>query len=171
MNEQRTTINELNYKYAINSNRADQEHQAVCQQAQMLEWQGEELEILKEKIPALEISNKTLRSVNESQKTQIDQMRDQILKLESRWKTGAKEPYKLTAKTILEAMQLRSNNEISEFTLKKAKAMMNQIKKNNISIGVGTDLQDIKVNINVNYVATSQPRAESGIQVEPDTVE
>ena len=81
-------------------------------------------------------------------------MRDQQLKLEARWKSGAKEPYKLTAKTILEAMQLRSLNEHADFTLAKARAAMTAVRQQKKPVGVVTDLQDLKVRIDMMHVRT-----------------
>ena len=96
-------------------------------------------------------------------------MRDQVLKLEARWKTGAKEPYKLTAKTILEAMQLRSNHEVADFTLKKARAAMNLVKRQFKHVGVVTDLSDLRVKIDLVHVRTKQPYAETATQTEQNT--
>ena len=83
-------------------------------------------------------------------------MRDYQLKLEARWKAGAKEPYKLTANTILEAMRIRSLHERSEFTLKRARDVMNAMKKNTKNVGVVTDMQDLNVKIEMEHVETKQ---------------
>ena len=76
----------------------------------------------------------------------------QQLKLESRWKAGAKEPYKLTAKTILDAMELRTMSEHSDFTLENARAVIAMTKVQKKSIGVVTDMMDLRVRIDMMHV-------------------
>ena len=64
---------------------------------------------------------------------------------------------------------MRSNSEIAEFSLKRAKAVMNIMKTQYKNVGVVTDLQDVKVNIDMTHVLTLQPFSEIGIQAAPDT--
>ena len=94
-------------------------------------------------------------------------MQEYQLKLEARWKSGAKEPHKLTAKTILENIQVRSLHERSDFTLQKAKNIMNILKKQFKDKGTTTDMADLRMKIDFVHVPTAQPLTETAVQTEP----
>ena len=99
--------------YCWNSNRADLAEQRIQEFSSEIEALKKENIELKQRIPILENSNQLLVKACSLKEKEVRELVEQKQNLEIRWKNQAKEPYKFTARPILQALELKSLNELS----------------------------------------------------------
>lgn len=79
-------------------------------------------------MPALQEANKQYKKTLEAKDEENKKLMESLAQMEKRFKSGAKEAHKFTAKQILKALELKSLNERGDYLLKQAKATMRNIK-------------------------------------------
>ena len=110
------------YEYHTHKNRADEARSRIedyRMQIEALKFKNSELIV---KIPALEAQNKKYETVIALKEMENKKLHDDIKTIEKRWQNNAKEAYKFTAKPILEALKLKSLNEMSALLIKLTNA-------------------------------------------------
>ena len=64
-------------------------------------------------LPALRKQNQMLERVLRDKEKECVELEANVRTIENRWKSSAREPHKVTAKGILQALELKSLNEVS----------------------------------------------------------
>ena len=62
----------------------------------------------------LEENNRTLSEILKAKEKECRLLEAEVRNIESRWKSGANEAYRVTCKGILSALQLKSLNDLSD---------------------------------------------------------
>ena len=98
------------------------------------------------RFPALESQNLIYRQTIELKEKENKALYEEVKSIEKLWQNQAREPYKYTAKPIVQALQLKSLNELGNYLIKAARIGHTLHHKQKVDAKTITELNDTHKN-------------------------
>ena len=121
----KSRVYELERSYNVSSYRLSEQDSTIATYQCVIEQLNSKIVENEIRVPALKASNKSLEDALDKKDKECIALEQQLRNIENRWRSNAKDPHRLTAKSMLSVLKLKSLNEQAQQTVRKGRFLAN----------------------------------------------